>query len=229
MASLARFLQLPPFSTKESFEKNILKPLSGPDPDSKPLRAYMEAYCLRRTESCLSLPATREEVVPLHLSPAERKAYDDVLEDARKQIDRMVSTGQSERCRKLFTALMRMRMICNTGTLKSTYSGAFLTGRSQMDSPVWQEQCERCSAADGDMLMLLSTYKSCPDCSRPLNQRSPSPISSAVTYLGGGYTSTMIMCDSISGPGDPSQQGFSTKLHAVVKNLANLSGSGNKA
>lgn len=169
MASLARFLQLSPVSAKESFEKHILRPLSGPDPDSKPLRAYMEAYCLRRTESCLSLPATREEVVPLHLSPTEQKAYDDILEDARKQIDQMVSTGQSERCRKLFTALMRMRMICNTGTLRSTCNGTFLTDRSQTDSSVWQEQCERCSAANGDMLMLLSTYESCPDCSRPLN------------------------------------------------------------
>ncbi|KAK2611539.1 hypothetical protein N8I77_004872 [Diaporthe amygdali] len=60
LASLAQFLRIHPVSSKDLFQKYIFAPLANTTPNSKPLRAYMEAYCLRRTESCLSLPANRE-------------------------------------------------------------------------------------------------------------------------------------------------------------------------
>lgn len=179
----------------------------------------MEAYCLRRSESCLSLPASREEVVPLYLSPPERQAYDGVLDDARRQIDDMVSSGKHAgvRCSKLFTALLRMRMMCNTGTYASIQgSQDMLTSPSPLKPENLLSQCEKCSAADGDTLMLLSTCEVCPDCMRPLRQRSPSPLSSLASRLENV---------AVSAKG----RECSTKLEAVVGILVSGSNSGDKA
>lgn len=179
----------------------------------------MEAYCLRRSESCLSLPASREEVVPLYLSAPERQAYDGVLDNARRQIDDMVSSGKNAgvRCSKLFTALLRMRMICNTGTYASSQEAQDLSaGQTFLNPESLQSQCERCSAADGDTLMLLSTCEVCPDCMRPLHQRSPSPLSSLASRLDDVAVSA-------------NRRECSTKLEAVVDMLVRSSNSGNKA
>lgn len=219
LASLAGFLQLPPLSSKDSFEKHVLRPLSEPSTNSKPLRAYMEAYCLRRSESCLSLPASREEVVPLYLSPPEREAYDGVLDSARRQIDDMVSSTKhgGVRCSKLFTALLRMRMMCNTGTYASIQQPQdLLTSRSLLKPESLLSQCERCSSADGDIRMLLSTCEVCPDCMRPLHQRSPSPLS---------HLSSRLKDVAVSAEANE----ISTKLDAVMRNLASASNSGHKA
>lgn len=219
LASLAGFLRLPPLSSKDSFEKHVLRPLSEPSTNSKPLRAYMEAYCLRRSESCLSLPASREEVVSLYLSPPEREAYDGVLDNARRQIDDMVSSGKHAgiRCSKLFTALLRMRMMCNTGTHAPIQEPqSMLTSQSHLKPESLLSQCERCSAADGDTLMLLSTCEVCPDCMRPLHQRSPSPLSGPAS----GREDV-----AVSAKGKE----FSTKLEAVVGRLVSASKSDNKA
>lgn len=219
LASLAGFLQLPPLSSKDSFEKHVLRPLSESTTNSKPLRAYMEAYCLRRSESCLSLPVSREEVVPLYLSPPERQAYDGVLDNARRAIDDMVSSGKHAgvRCSKLFTALLRMRMMCNTGTYASIKGPQdMLASRTSLKPESLLSQCERCSAADGDTLMLLTTCEVCPDCMRPLNQRSPSPFSSIPSRLEDVAVSRKGM-------------EVSTKLEAVSRMLVSASHSGNKA
>lgn len=219
LASIAGFLRLPPLSSKDSFDKHVLRPLSEPSTNSKPLRAYMEAYCLRRSESSLSLPASREEVVSLYFSPPEREAYDGILDDARRQIDDIVSSGKHAgmRCSKLFTALLRMRMMCNTGTHEPIQEPQeMLTSQSLLKPESLPSQCERCSAADGDTLMLLSTYEVCPDCMRPLHQRSPSPLSGLASHLEDV---------AVSAKGKE----FSTKLEAVVGRLFSASSSGSKA
>lgn len=219
LASLAGFLQLPPLSSKDSFEKHVLRLLSEPSTNSKPLRAYMEAYCLRRSELCLSLPASREEVVPLYLSPPEREAYDGVLDSARRQIDDMVSSTKHAgvRCSKLFTALLRMRMMCNTGTYASIQEPkSLLTSRSILKPESLLSECERCSSVDGDTLMLLSTCEVCPDCMRPLHQRSPSPLS----HLSSRLEDVGVSAEGIE---------VSTKLEAVKRKLASASNSGHKA
>ncbi|ROV93846.1 hypothetical protein VMCG_08825 [Cytospora schulzeri] len=91
LVSLARFLQLPPISSNQSFQDHILRPLLEPQADSKPLRAYMETYCLRRSEVCLSLPRSNDRPILLEFSSAERSIYDQVLDDTRRQIDGMTT------------------------------------------------------------------------------------------------------------------------------------------
>ena len=219
LASLAGFLQLPPLSSRDPFEKHVLRPLSESSTNSKPLREYMKAYCLRRSESCLSLPASRENIVPLCLSPQERQAYNGVLDDARRQIDDMASSSKhaGARCSKLFTALLRLRMMCNTGTYTSIQENQdLLTGQSLLKPDSLQSQCEQCSGANTDTLMLLSSCEICPDCMRPLHQRSPSPLPPVARRLDDVAVSAY-------------GREFSTKLEAVMGMLVSARNSGNKA
>lgn len=220
LASLARFLQIYPISSKLGFQRYIFAPLADTDPDSKPLRAYMEAYCLRRTESCLSLPVSREQSIPLCFSTTERQVYDQVLDDARRQIDELVSTGKNVRCTKLFTALLRLRMICNLGTFPMADDECVVNGSALGLTNGLTHQCERCSTLDEDLLMLLSTCEVCPDCMRPLNQRSPSPLPLSTHGNIGVHVSPS--------PRPMSRQCSSTKLDTVVKNITETSSSENK-
>lgn len=219
LAALAGFLQLRPIGSIPTFERHILRPLSEPGTDSKPLRAYMEAYCLRRSESCLSLPASRVEVVPLHLSPPERLIYDEVLGLARKQNEDLVSSEKQVRRMRLFTSLIRMRMICNTGTFESlrTSKDSLETHSHLKQSDVLLNQCHRCSGSDEDIHMLLSACEVCPDCMLPLHQRSPSPMSA----ISPKFEEVAV--------GTSSGNEFSTKLDAVVKNVLGARGPESKA
>lgn len=220
LASLAQFLQIYPISSKDSFQRYIFAPLADTTPDSKPLRAYMEAYCLRRTDSCLSLPVSHEQSIPLCLSMIERQVYDQVLDDTRRQIDELVSTGKNVRCTNLFTALLRLRMICNLGTFPMADDESVVNGSALGRTNGLTHQCERCSTLDEDTMMLLSTCEVCPDCMRPLHQRSPSPLPlSSQRKIGVHFSPS---------PGPVSQQCSSTKLDTLVKNITKTSSSENK-
>lgn len=212
LASLAHFLKLPTISSSKAFDQYIMKPLStGSQNFSKPLRTYMEAYCLRRSEKCLSLPPSREENIQLRFTSEERRLYDQILETTRRQVDSMVSRGDTVRCSQLFTALVKMRMFCNVGNTSLT------TGMSNsLESPNVRQDCERCLDSDEDLTMLLYASSVCPDCGRPLRLSSPLPtlvedykpfavVDEAATRLGSQIRRTDFGCSS--------------KLSAVVNNV----------
>lgn len=185
-----------------------------------PLQAFLEAYCLRRTESCLPLPVSRTEMVSLNFSPQEQMVYDKALSDTRSQIDEIVSAGQTTRCTKLFTMLLRLRMICNSGTLEipSTISSGSMVSRSQLAIPGGlSDQCERCAKNNEDSRMLLSHLEVCPDCGRPLQDRSPSPLPAAVKRR--EAIENTIQPITLGGAEDPVKEKHSTKLHAVWEKL----------
>lgn len=214
------------FFVQRVLQDHIIKPLSEPQADSKPLRAYMETYCLRRIETYLSLPTSKDRPILLHLSPAERSIYDKVLDNTRGQIDDMVSTGAAGRCTKLFTALLRLRMICNMGTFSCTKAADPPTTSSHLElKGSLKGDCERCYTTDQDTLMLLSTCDVCPDCKRPLHQRSPSPLPRVTSGPKIKNEENVTLSDTKA----PLQDGFSTKLATVVQNVANMSSSENKA
>ncbi|OTA54441.1 hypothetical protein K449DRAFT_454101, partial [Hypoxylon sp. EC38] len=222
LISLAQFLQLPPVPTKASFQKNILGPLSqGGLNFARPLRAYLEAYCLRRSEKCLTLPPSRQEDVTLQLSTRERHLYDLLLDETRRQIDSLVSEKDTVKCNKLFTAMMKMRMLCNSGTFSS--AGLSVSSLGPQHREVG---CERCSGMDEDSVMLMNGWLLCPDCGRPLCISSPLPGSVDGERGGEGDScgdSNTIMNQAariISTHTDSSSPSeFSTKLSAVVQNV----------
>ncbi|KAF5500394.1 putative SWI/SNF-related matrix-associated actin-dependent regulator of chromatin subfamily A member 3-like 1 [Colletotrichum siamense] len=96
IASLAAFLQLQPFPTKGEFQRRVLDPLfQGGNNFSKPLRTWLRAVCIRRTEKLLQLPESKEETISVILSPPERQLYDRVLYEIKHDIDDNVSKGKN--------------------------------------------------------------------------------------------------------------------------------------
>ncbi|KAI0857459.1 SNF2 family N-terminal domain-containing protein [Xylaria cubensis] len=231
LTSIAQFLRLPPLSTRTAFQKHILGPLSEGGPNfAKPLRGYLEAYCLRRSEKCVTLPPSWSKDVMLLLSSEERQRYDRILDNTRRQIDSLVSKRDNSTCRKLFTAMLRMRMLCNLGTFSWVRASKGLLGRRNLDIG-----CERCSASDEDTLMLLEGSSFCSDCQRPLGLSSPlpSPADDQTSTAEDSCRDVHMILDKVAGDptlqkSPPMRHGFSTKLNAVVQNVS-LSGPGDKS
>ncbi|KAM0562876.1 hypothetical protein ACHAPJ_001716 [Fusarium lateritium] len=209
LASLASFLRLPPFPSKSTFHSNILAPLSQGGPNyARPLRAYLQAYCLRRTESHLDLLKSSEEGICLALSTEERMLYQEILEQSRREIDEIVSGASSiKKYNILFTAILKMRILCNRGTLPASGPSTYLSPQKS------SAKCERCSEISEDSALLLESFSFCPDCDRPLHISSPYPesgLSPMPDYSMG--------CETISQEA-PSTNPHSTKLSAVVNQI----------
>ncbi|KAF5498770.1 DNA repair protein RAD5A [Colletotrichum fructicola] len=115
---------------------------------------------------------TAEETILVSLSLAERILYDQVLHRTKREIDDTVSKGKTiKKYNFLFTAILKMRMLCNSGTY-SNYSGSHRYLR--VDSQVKYTGCEQCAASkDEDATLLLAAFQFCPDCGRSLQISSP--------------------------------------------------------
>ncbi|KAJ4266325.1 hypothetical protein NW762_004309 [Fusarium torreyae] len=209
LASLASFLRLPPFPSKSTFQSNILTPLSQGGPNyARPLRAYLQAYCLRRTESHLDLLKSSDESIYLSLSTEERILYKRILEQSRREIDEIVSgTSNIKKYNVLFTTILKMRMLCDKGTLPASGASTYLSPQKP------SAKCERCSEINEDDALLLESFSFCPDCDRPLHLSSPyaeSGLSPRPDYSIGSETMSQEA---------PSTNPHSTKLSAVVNQV----------
>ncbi|KAI1477417.1 SNF2 family N-terminal domain-containing protein [Daldinia eschscholtzii] len=226
LASLAQFLRLPNTETKAAFQKHILSPLSEGGVDfAKPLRAYLEAYCLRRSKKCLNLPTSSEINIELHLSAEERHYYDSVLGETRRQIDSLVSKGIETKSSKLFTAMLKLRILCNLGTLRSTGDNS----PSELEQAYAETGCECCKSSGEEARLLLESGSACLYCGKPSYRSCSSPMPSS------GQRS-----DCVDTPCREASQalveqrdlfplvGHSTKLLRVVRNVAE-GGMGNKS
>lgn len=167
------------------------------------------------------MPPSRQEEVVLSLSSEERRLHDLVLDTTKREIDSLNSKRDvSRRNNKLFTAVIKMRMLCNAGTFSSV---------EDTEAPLLhlEAECERCRATDEDSLMLLDDCSFCPGCGRPLDLSCATPGS---TDSQGSDSDDRI--DDISMAFDEVEHvlvtqehpvplsGFSTKLSAVVQNVA---------
>jgi len=197
------------------FVKHILGPLSEDRPDfSTPLRAYLQAYCLRRTATCLKLPRSIRQDLVLQFSPEEKEVYSAVLDDTAQEIDAAVSSSATiKKYNKLFTAILRMRMLCNSGTF-SPFQGSqpALSSLGPLSAEV---ECTSCSSNDEDYLMVLNSFSFCPGCGRSLNMSSPySDIDDTSMVLDGATQALNVnLSQSL-------RNGHSTKLSAVVNNIS---------
>lgn len=129
-----------------------------------PLRTYLEAYYLRRSEECLALPPSRQDVT-LQLSQPERMGHDAVIEETRRKFDALVSIGDRT-TNELFKAILKMRMLCN----QRTFNYSKLNNLSNLE-----EGCQRCLQRDADSTLLWKSSSSCPDCGRPLHKTRGNP------------------------------------------------------
>ncbi|KAI0105553.1 SNF2 family N-terminal domain-containing protein [Nemania sp. FL0031] len=203
LASLARFLKLPPLPERlppntmlpemplpkrGAFGKYILGALLKGGADStKPLRTYLEAYCLRRSQACLTLPPHHQEDVMLQLSFEEKRHYDAIIHATKQHIDSLVSSGVAGSGSARLEAITKMRLLCNHGTLLSLVD----------------DRCETCLARE---TTTSTPSTNCPDCGKPLRLSSPRPNPDIAQI--------QEVMENLSLEG-----GGPTKLRAVVQNV----------
>ena len=197
--------------------KLILTPLTEDNVNSGPLRAYLQAYCLRRTSTCLNLPTSVQEDVLLQFSREEQHLYASILDDTEREIDAAVSsTATIKRYNKLFTAIHKMRMLCNLGTTSLSRSNTeSLTPQSS------EIECTSCSAKDEVYLMVLSSCAFCPGCGRSLTASSPlpDPVNGGLANILGDTNRVLQGASQLlqTQQNPFLRSGYSTKLSAVTQ------------
>ncbi|KAI5461404.1 SNF2 family N-terminal domain-containing protein [Mariannaea sp. PMI_226] len=217
LESLLKFLHFEPFSSTSVFQRHILEPLSKDTPDrAVNLRALLHAVCLRRNEKYLKLPEPLYKEINVELEVEEKLMYDSILKRCARDIDEVVSSKATiKKYHILFAAIMKLRRLCNHGTL------------SPAQIADGERDCDFCSGNDEDKLALLSNNGFCPECDRSLSSTSrgskskrPGLGSSASTHSwDGDLDVSQPSSRSFLSPGyEP--RGSSTKLLTVVRNLA---------
>ncbi|KAI0099456.1 P-loop containing nucleoside triphosphate hydrolase protein [Daldinia grandis] len=200
LASLAQFLQLPNITTKGAFQKHILSPLSENHEDfAKPLRAYLEAYCLRRSEKCLKLPASSKIDVTLNLPLEEKRLYKGLLDETRRQMDSLVRTFPSSR-----------------SSISPLEPGQYYT----------ETNCEHCRPSSEEARLFEDRCSACSYCGKPPYRPSPSPMqdsgqgSDAENISDSANTPSSEGTQAIIKQRNPFPSvGYSTKLSAVVQKV----------
>ncbi|RSL61430.1 hypothetical protein CEP54_006267 [Fusarium duplospermum] len=156
LVSLLRFLRFEPFSQLAIFQRHILGPLSQDTLErAKPLQILLRGVCLRRTQKYLNLPKAHYEHVKLSLGPDEQALYDEVLRNTRREIDELVSTrAKTKRCALLFTMVMKLRRICNHGTLQVHVQS--LQPPGMLANTCTESLCDYCNGAEEESMAKLN-------------------------------------------------------------------------
>jgi SWI/SNF-related matrix-associated actin-dependent regulator of chromatin subfamily A3 len=125
LRSLIQFLRVPHLDDTTVFQRHIAgkqrqgRGIQRPKPDYENLKMLLGSICLRRSISSLSLSLgfTCLENCP-HFSEVERRAYNDLAMSCKRSIDAVVSNRQAPQGnRAILTALLRLRIFCNTGLI----------------------------------------------------------------------------------------------------------------
>ncbi|KAI0536612.1 SNF2 family N-terminal domain-containing protein [Xylaria digitata] len=234
LESLLKFLHFEPFSRTSVFQKYILEPLSKDTLDRAiNLRTLLHAICLRRNEKYLNLPEPLYKEISIEFKGEERMVYNGILEKCAREIDDLVSTqAKIKKYLILFAAIMKLRRLCNHGTLSSAQISPSATLPAGADG---EPDCDFCGSNDEDKLALLGKNEFCTECRRSLSKTSRGPKPKSPSSGSGPSTPLWAGEPNVYQPGPPSfliprhaPQGFSTKLLAVVGNLVK-SPSGSKS
>ncbi|KIX07367.1 uncharacterized protein Z518_02020 [Rhinocladiella mackenziei CBS 650.93] len=152
--AILKFLRIPPFLSKHSFNHYIANPIqSGRDEGFRTLKTLVEATSLRRTKKSElkqnDLPKRQVIVQPVDLSTTERGIYDFFKEKAANIVSDL--HGEARRNNPLGTilpTLTRLRQICNhsTGLLPPAILAAAegCDQGSPYDSGLQQDRCDNC-------------------------------------------------------------------------------------
>ncbi|RFN45450.1 hypothetical protein FIE12Z_10316 [Fusarium flagelliforme] len=196
LRSLLQFLRIEPFGHGKEFEEHIVKPFrQGSNADheffdpSRNLRGLLKACCLRRTQTKLNLPDTYIRTIGVAPTEAEKAIFNKILIECREEFDIMAGReAGSKRSNVLFSAIMKLRRVCNHGTIdiKATTQKrpCHLTvpkmKRGISRSPSAEPACDFCSKGVLDNY-LLGELDSCPLCSRILPEENIDSSSAAAS------------------------------------------------
>ncbi|KAH6848230.1 SNF2 family N-terminal domain-containing protein [Chaetomium sp. MPI-CAGE-AT-0009] len=218
LVSLLSFLSFEPFSSPAIFQRHILEPLAkGPQTGASNLRELLRTICLRRDERLLKLPEPSFEQVDVTLQERERMLYNRIMVQCAREIDDSVSAQvKIKKYSVLFTAMTKLRRLCNNGTLPT-----LPTTNATLEGDLASEGCEFCSGTDEDRLELVMQDEICSTCGRQLLSRLNSPFSTSKgTQLGvPALTPNMISPKENLGADQGSDAALSSKIQAVVNRL----------
>jgi SWI/SNF-related matrix-associated actin-dependent regulator of chromatin subfamily A3 len=129
LRSLVKFLRVPQLDDTSAFRRHIAgnqkigKGSQRPKPDYENLKMLLGSICLRRSISSLSLGVTCLEKHP-QLSKVEERAYNELAKLCERSIKAVVSKRRAPKgSRAVLTALLRLRIFCNTGLTTLTQTG----------------------------------------------------------------------------------------------------------
>ncbi|KAH8592599.1 SNF2 family N-terminal domain-containing protein [Bisporella sp. PMI_857] len=228
LESLVKFLHFEPFSRTSIFQRHILEPLSKNTPDrAGNLRALLSSICLRRSEKYLNLPEPLYKEISIEFEDKERQVYKSILEKCAREIDEVVSStgAKIKKYPIMFAAIMKLRRLCNHGTLSLSQTPFLATLLSSEDC---EPDCDFCVGNNEDKLALLCENKFCTECGRSLSNTSRGPKPKSHNFVNGASPWTYASDANVDQPRPRSflsprhpPQGFSTKLLALVENLVN--------
>jgi len=175
LVSLLSFLHFEPFCSPAIFRRYILEPLSkDPQQGAAMLKALLRAICLRRDETLLKLPEPLFEQVKVALQDTERSCYNDIMAQCALEIDRAVSSKvKIKKYGTMFAATMKLRRLCNHGTVVSVLTGNGSSAEA-VGSPEDEQNCDFCNGADEDAFELIAQGGFCPECGRQLGSTASS-------------------------------------------------------
>lgn len=234
LLSILRFLRIEPFCGKSPisvFKRTLVEPLLANHQDPcQNLRRLLQDICLRRTSQRHSTLAATYESVSLRLSATEQWQYDKTLEEAKKDLDVMVSLCQpAQKFTKLFALILKLRLLCNQGTIFG-HAQPWSNTSLQMGDNVGCNICH-----DQDSSDLIRDQEVCPACVRilqsPLNPIREAPdgppckrirLSSTDPEhnVPNGTALTSISFDQGLVAEETHPDKYPTKLRAVARNLS---------
>ncbi|KAF5566178.1 hypothetical protein FNAPI_1295 [Fusarium napiforme] len=178
LRSLLKFLRFEPLCQSNLFEQHIVKPFredqpNGPD-ESRNLKIMLKLCCLRRTQAKLDLPPSTIQKVDVTPTEAEKSIFTSILDQCKEDFDKMAGKeGNSKKSNILFSAIVKLRRVCNHGAIPMSASGSKHTNqlavpkskRKVSRSPSAEPACEFCDEKTGNV-DLLGGLDSCPICGR---------------------------------------------------------------
>lgn len=237
-----------------NFKRLIIDPLLTEEKDPcQNLRILLKSMCLRRKSQPHSKLSATHEKVSLSLSMLEKSHYEETIEQTKRHSDVVVSTGlRAQRFARLFTVILRLRMLCNHGTCLDSTSSPSSESRTPQQAGTSDLQikndmdCEICR--DQDSSDLVRDLDFCPSCTRRL-QPSLSPDSSQIDLQSDLRPRKRLRFSNSSGEDHSDQEqtltsnpthalidgsnyapsGYSTKLRAVAENLFRFAGSSKRS
>ncbi|RBR07485.1 hypothetical protein FVER53590_11044 [Fusarium verticillioides] len=176
LRSLLKFLRFEPFCQSNLFEQHIVKPFREYQPNapdvSRTLKIMLKVCCLRRTQAKLDLPPSTMQKVDVTPTEAEKSIFTSILDQCKEDFDRMAGKeGNSKKSNILFSAIMKLRRVCNHGAIAMSACGLKRMNqlavpkskRKVSRSPSAEPACEFCDEKTGNA-DILGGLDSCPIC-----------------------------------------------------------------
>lgn len=118
LGALVSFLKVPVLKNPPTFHKFIASPATSSSKDRfKNLRILLESICLRRTREILPLKQPISHVREVSLTPSERQAYNNLVQEGKKEIDMIVSRRSKKKMNAVvLQSILSLRLFCNNGS-----------------------------------------------------------------------------------------------------------------